>query len=194
MTQVPPIPPQEAPPATYEYVIQSRPTVWHKVIGIIAIVFGSLGIVCTPIGLAANTMNPAVVQTQEMFPDWWQSYNIFSSFLGIGFAVLLLVAGISILRRRPSGRTLHLIYAGVAMVMCIVGVLITASMFNASSIPPEVRAGMMIGMVFGVLFGSAYPIFLLVLFLRAKIRDEVASWNQPYSPYAQGPTGGLPPQ
>jgi hypothetical protein len=178
MTQNPYSPPPAVPPTEYEYVVQQNPTVWPKVIGIISIVFASLGIVCTPISLGMNAVNPASKKAMEMFPDWWHSYTLFTSFLGIAFAILLLVAGISLLRRRPSGRPLHLIYAGVTVIVTIVGTVVMVLMINTDSMPAAGRTGMMIGVVSGVFFGSAYPVFLLIWFLRPRIRDEVAFWLQ----------------
>ena len=191
MTENSYMPPPDVPPIQYEYVVQPKPPVWHKVIGIISIVLASLGIVCTPISMGMNAMNPAQKEAMKMFPDWWRNYQVFSSFLGVAFAILLLVAGISLCRRRPAARTLHLIYAGVALVMCIIGTLAAVSLMNTDSTPMGMRAGMMIGFVFGFLFGSAYPVFLLIWFLRARIRDEVASWPRTQ---AQSPAGGPPLQ
>ncbi|MDY7009556.1 MAG: hypothetical protein SVV80_02240 [Planctomycetota bacterium] len=191
MTQNPYAPPPVVPQAEYEYVVEQKPPVWHKVIGIISIVFGSLGIVCTPISLGANAANPTHKEAMKMFPDWWQSYTVFSSFLGIAFAILLLVAGISLLRRRPAGRPLHLIYAGVTIIMAVVGIVAMVSMINTDSIPVEMRTVIITSAVFGILFGSAYPVFLLIWFLRPGIRNEVASWPRTQ---AQSPAGGLPLQ
>ncbi|MGB2755113.1 MAG: hypothetical protein WBD75_04455 [Phycisphaerae bacterium] len=42
---------------------------------------------------------------------------------------------------------------------------------------PKETALMKVGMCIGVVFSRAYPVFLLVWFLRGKIREEMASWR-----------------
>ena len=38
-------------------------------------------------------------------------------------------------------------------------------------------AGLAIGMCFGITLGIGFPVFILLWFSRAKIKDEVAAWE-----------------
>ena len=46
---------------------------------------------------------------------------------------------------------------------------------SAADLPPGTAVGMKIGMVVGTFLNVAYPIFLLIWFLRGTIRDQVRS-------------------
>jgi hypothetical protein len=117
-------------------------------------------------------------------------------------ATMLLVAGIVLLRRRPAARALHLSYVVLkfAVVLLSATVMIVNMQQIASmaatmpaatgpGIPPGMPASMpatmmKTSMIFGEVYGglilmlsTAYPIFLLVWFLRRRTIDDMRAWG-----------------
>ncbi len=163
----------------------AEPPVWPKVIGIISIVWASLGIFCTGcgalggvFGMQALKANPEVGElppTMEFGPVDFALGGI-----GLALAILLLVGGIFLLSRKPSSRPIHIFYA-LASIAVSIGATVNAfgkmeamnkwvqenpdSMFaGAGSTGAPAMAGAFIGAVVGL----AYPAFLLVWFLFVK--------------------------
>lgn len=119
MTTAPPIAPLDldnAPP----------PAKWVKVVGILSVVFSLLGLVCGGIGaIMMLFMGPmmedlvrqaytsqgvsADAEIQPMMPTGL-SFGIYMA-IAMAWTVLLLVAGIALLRRSPKSLRLHLFYA-----------------------------------------------------------------------------------
>jgi hypothetical protein len=99
----------------------------------------------------------------------------------LALAILLLVAGIMVLRQSPTGRRLHLIYALVKLPLAIAGgigiVWLAAGMANtfnaagggggASGAPPE-AIGWGIALAVG---GAIYPLALLIALNTRGVRD-----------------------
>lgn len=132
-----------------------------------------------------------------------------TSFVGLLTAILLLIAGIMLVRRRRRAQTLHLVYAVLGIIS--VGVAIALHWYTMS-IMMDAMGGLPFGemdpgmdpamgeqmrsmmhaqfsmvSVFGAIMigatGLPYPIFLLIWFLRPKIRREVEGWNGPAVEY-----------
>jgi len=172
----PPQPPYTQPPVAY-YPPQGRPSTWPTVIGIISIILASLGLLCTPLLTVVNAVNPGTQKVYEYLPDWYRTWEIVGMFGGIVFAVVLLIGGITLLKRRPVGRTLHLVYAVVSFAAAAVNVVIFATIIaKTAGMPTPMRAGLIGGGVGGTCGGLIYPIFLLIWFLRARIAQEVRTW------------------
>lgn len=173
--------PQPAPPPPYQFGAQypsPRPSAWPKVIGIISLVFSGLGLVCGPLGKAANIVNPASREVYAMFPDWFRTWETVSMLVGIGTCILLLAGGILLLRRRALARALHLAYGALGVVITLVNAAVMVSLFShPGDLPAPLRAAMVSSAVVGVLAGMAYPVFLLVWFLRPRIAAEVRGWQ-----------------
>ncbi|MCU0689689.1 MAG: hypothetical protein MUE97_08120 [Phycisphaerales bacterium] len=229
--QTPPTMPGALPPAL---------PAWPKVIGIISIVLGSLGVVGQGCGIAGAVAMPmmaapmreaakqaaaqaaaqgaaqgggnaaaAQMEQQVAMFDAMGQYTpllVGSGVLNIICAVLLIVAGIQLLKRLPSGRTLHLAYAGLRTVAVLFAIVpgwlmhvaqMEAMQASGMAMPPGLGAGFMTGMgvvgiVLGVVWGLAYPAFVVVWFMRGTIREQVAAWGQGWGP-GFGP-GGQPPR
>jgi hypothetical protein len=183
MTEPPPAyPPTPPPPPPPPPPYPQRPSSWPKVIGIISIVLAGLGLICTPIGLATRqAAGPAGAEAMAGAPAWYATYQVVSALAGIVVAALLLVAGILLCKRRPAGRTMHIAYAILNIVVAVGNVI--AAVTAASNIdtgPNEAALFVPVligGMVVGLVIGLAYPVFLLVWFTRTKVRDEVAAWT-----------------
>ncbi len=179
-------PPQMTPPdETHPPQVPSsaRPP-WATVIGVISIVWGSLGLICTPVSLLGNMLsnkiNPRTAEMQGRFPDWYATYTIAALLVQVALAVLLLIAGICLLRRSRLARRLHLGYAVPNLLLGAVGLVVAIStmsqVFQESDMPEVATASGMAGAFIGMAFVMVYPIFLLVWFSRRKIREQVQQW------------------
>ncbi len=165
-------PPQKAPSKSS----------WPTAIGVISIVWGSLGLICTPLSALVSKFNPQAKDMQAKFPDWYTTYSTAGLPVGIALAVLLLVAGICLLKRIHASRALLLTYAGVNIAWTVVGSIMVITVLFPSFLEGDmpnkaaVIGGMVGGTIGGMVAGMAWPIFLLVWFRRRKIRQQVQGW------------------
>ncbi len=194
----PPSDPAEVPPST-----------WPTVIGVIAIVLGGLGALFGCLGafspLFMGMMQSVVPEGQvtglEGMMDW-AVWLVAVSIVSMLIAVLLLVAGIGITKRRAWGPKVALVWAGLKMIFVIVhsvaSYLIQIAQFEAmqeamandQNMPAGMGALMgslmqafgIFGLLIGVLWGWALPVFLFIWFARKKIRTETAGWAAPTEP------------
>ena len=209
---------QWQPPVSFDTDLQpapddqpAKPPVWPKVIGIVSICLGSLNVIGNcfnvgwtlafpPIMRALAAKSGAAMQMADpfaMLPPWYRSVQVPLSLVGLAVGVILLIAGIKLVRKKPSARALHVTYIVLQTILAIVGVVFGAAMMShtkqameqsASSgaqVPPEVqeflrifeRGTSTVVLIAGLLFGLAYPVFLTIWFLRDKVRREIASWR-----------------
>jgi len=183
MTREPIFPPPAAPgPAPSMYppgpAEPDKTPAWAIAIGVISIIYASLGLICTPVSLVSSRAMPSPPGFEEMLPPWFETYSIVAGLVGMGVAVILLVAGIGLVRRRGGAVSLHVVYGLIAVLMGIVGMFVTFAAFDFSRLEGPAKAGA-IGGVAGGIIGLAYPIFVLIWFSRAKIRQQAAGWQHP---------------
>ena len=152
------------------------PRKWPTVVGTISAILGGLGVVCTPVNVGMQYVNPAQHQLLGTLPPWFQQYTLAGAAIGFVFAALLLAAGLLVLKRRQLGRTLHLVYCAIGLISAVVNVLVMLTAFAAPGIDPNMKVGLAIGLGCGLPLGLAYMIFLLVWFLRRSIAEEVRQW------------------
>lgn len=172
----------------------AEPPAWPKVVGIISIVLGSLWSLCGLCGSVWFFAAPAFMKMAEqqfgpppqvMFPTAAQTGI---TVLGTFLSVLLLVAGIATVRRRPSGRTLHLVYAPIEIVMSLVGAWLgwqqqTAIQKWVQENPTDKWAQQQQGggaagivvLVLMTLIAVGWCVFLIVWFGAMKRRPEVGA-------------------
>lgn len=167
-----------------------EPPMWPKVIGIISIAWGSLGLfcgLCGVVGIVAMNLvpqgggsNPLGAMPDVMKPSIGQ-YVILS--LSFPSTILLLAAGIVLVLRKPSSRSLHLLYALSSIPLSIAGVIfglaqvadqVAWKQHNAAdpwakNIQPEFGY---IAVAFSGILGVAWPLFLLIWFLAVKRRSS----------------------
>lgn len=187
-----------------ELGLSARRTVWPMVLGIIAVVFGSLGTLGGLWGAIAPFVMGAFADLFAKMPSApgqhpakvfeamseYRYWMMAASLVSTAVAAWLLVAGIVLLKRGASARRLCMVWAVLKMPTVvaagIVGMLPQMESFDTmiaaqtGPAPQGVRIGMMIGLVFGGLFaliwGWALPVFFLVWFSRGKIKAETAGW------------------
>jgi len=169
-------------PPVDQYAPPPRRPVWPIAIGVISIVLGSLGLICTPIVMAISAHGPRVDQVHELFPDWYDSYTKAAAVVGLVGSALLLVAGVYLLKRRPTAKTLHVTYALIQVFAAVVNAILIATAFlpsiRRSGAPEHVKASIIAGWVVGLAVGLVYPVFLLIWFYRFRIAQQINQWSE----------------
>jgi hypothetical protein len=186
-----------APPTDMgQFIIPPQPSSWPKVIGIIAIVLGSLATLGGLLGAASSyitewglSMMPAEARTAAMTETIvrWRPWLVATSLCSAAVAVLLIVAGARLVNRRPSAPGLCRNWAILKMIVVLFVAAVTYHVQREqfANVPPAGTRGMPAGMpammavfsaAFGVLWGWALPVFMLIWFARRKIKEEVAEW------------------
>lgn len=170
---------QPVPPISSDFQPMAELPVWPKVIGIISIIWGSLGILCNTCAALGSLITPVFVnmvppeQREEMQKQLAASMGLATvvvAVFGALIAILLIIAGIQTLKRQPAGRMLHLIYGVLGCLIALIGTAIgwSNSQAQIAGMPPEAanvaRMGNLFGLAIGVCVGIAYPIFCLVWF------------------------------
>jgi hypothetical protein len=170
-------PPTE--PGELEDALLADPPSWPKVVGIISIVWASLGLTCTGLGVLGLLFMPMMAgaaQGQSLPPTMQPGILMWVN-LAVGFVVVLLLmaAGISLVNRRPSGRSLHLVYGVTGILTSSYGLFVQwqgiqqmAQWRQANPTSPFAQGGSptadLIGLLFGAVLGLAWPIFCLIWF------------------------------
>lgn len=189
--------PPIAPPPVIAADPSDAPSNWPKVLGIIAIIIGSFGVMQGSSGL----MFPVILDSIEIVmsrsggPDIvaslreWQDWILTGSMLGAGIAALLLAVGIGLLMRRPWSIRFGYVWATVKIIFVlansIVSYFIQLEVFNVmanlgTALPPgfiglfEIMA--VLGTAIAIVWGWALPVIMIVWFLRPRIRAEVSAW------------------
>jgi predicted lysophospholipase L1 biosynthesis ABC-type transport system permease subunit len=166
---------QDSPPPLPDPMFRPEParSAWPKVIGIISICLAGLGLICLPI-IAGITMYADKIY--RYYPAWYRQVSTLLMVIAIPLAVLHLVGGILLLKRRPVARLLLMII-GVAGVLAAIVNIIIFSNVDTGMMPAAQAMSFKMSSIFSIPFGAAYPVFLLAWFSRGRIRQEVNSWK-----------------
>lgn len=170
--------------------ISPRPA-WPKVIGIISIVFGGLGLVCGVLGVGSVMFMPSMMSgqtfeggTPPVFPYVPASPVMMALMIvGVLWAVMLIVAGSMLVARKPVARPLHIVYAIVSTLLGAVTMKMQVDqqnlMMDWMRDNPNAQitqmsggnVGGLIGLAVGGFFAFAWPLFILFWFLVVKRRS-----------------------
>ncbi len=190
-----------APPDAdgFDSVDLEPPPAWPKVVGIISIVMGALNECCGVLSGGMALAAPAMLRNAEQsgameggFPPIVMNppaLNMALLAIGLGWAIVLIVAGVMTVSRKAQGRKLHLIWAAGAVVLTIASIYIQlqvqAEIAQWIQDNPDATfsqqqsqggpIGMFIGIAIAVLLGFAWPAFCLLWFGVAKKRPEVGA-------------------
>jgi len=149
--------------------------IWPVVIGITSIVLGGLRLICTPIPLFCVL---GFNQVLGCPPHWWAVYVMLMAWVEALLALLLVAAGIALLVRRREGRPFHLGYGLCEIFLCIVdGAFAALFQYTQDGHMPS-RTGLFFWAAVATPLATGYPLFLVIWFLRPKIREQVAAWGR----------------
>ncbi len=179
---------------------------WPKTVGIISIVWASLGFVCNSCGVAGPMIQrfslslvppEKQAEVQQQMAASQQPAFVYVFMVGkIVLAVLLLAAGISLLGRKAVARHLHLGWSTLALLLVIGGLVL--GILNApeqakktqDALTNSPAGGMsfmmmtsprqiIIASVVGALVTGVWPLFCLIWFGVMKKRPEVGKLELP---------------
>ncbi len=163
-----------------------EPPRWPKVVGIISICWGGLGLCCNGLGAVWFVLGPRMIGTAAQQMPGGMPPVILSpppsqtvlAVLSAVLSVLLIVAGAVATARRPMSRVLHLVYSVLAMILAFAGAYVSleiqAEIAEWVKANPDAQfsqsqrqggvAGQVIGLAFGLILGFAWPLFCIVWF------------------------------
>jgi len=145
------------------------------VFGVLNIVFGGLGILCTPFSiLMILGAEKFAAMSQAPVIEYAPAYRIVllaSSIVGIGFSAWLLALGIGLVKMKGWGRRGSVIYSIIVIVWGIVGVVlnILSLHFGWINMPERSIPGFIGGMCGGMV-GMVYPVLLLIFMQTGKVK------------------------
>jgi hypothetical protein len=173
--------------------VAPKPPSWPTVIGVVAIALGALGAFGGLWGIAA----PFLMETMGRFMPQGDAgiasmrehavHSAIYSAVATCLAVLLIVGGAHLVKRRASSVKLLRLYAFLRIPEAFWGTFLTylaqRGQFDAMQQqggPPMPAALaqviMLFTLVFTITWALAMPAFLLVWFARARVREDVARW------------------
>ncbi|HZW07898.1 MAG TPA: hypothetical protein VFF65_12315 [Phycisphaerales bacterium] len=201
-------------PPTYPANLPVQEPVWPKVLGIVSIVLGSLGAAynaCSAVGgllggsmmsWLANTVNSGAGNAQsarqsaemKQMLDVMQPWMIASGVAAVASLAVsawLVVAGITLVKRRAAGFGMHKGWAWTRIAMGLVTAGITVGMQKAqfgamSSLqgagggPPSAAITLMVvGQgLFALALASAYPVVVLAMMTRRRVSQVLDRWGR----------------
>lgn len=132
------------------------------VFGILNIVFGGFGILCSPFGMIGAFVLTDTFNRSPGYKAWLMGNYV----VGFACAIWLLSLGIGLLRLRRWARTGSIAYGGLSIALGVLGMLVNFGLLATGGLdlPPEAQPGF-IGGTIGGLIGLIYPI-LLIVFMR----------------------------
>ena len=177
-------------------------------LAIVGIVFGGLGLLCKPLSVLLLFMpqpqpNPAIEMQKGMMP-----WNLSSAGVGTLISALLLAASIGSLMLKPWARKGMLAYAALAVVMNVVGLVVTLVWImpkmkdvqqqmiqqQGGAAAPPGMANMMqtlgsVGTIVGFVLAMVFPVLIGYFFTRDNVKAAFEGGGVPPGPI-QG--GGYP--
>ncbi|MCE5276458.1 MAG: hypothetical protein ABFD92_19415 [Planctomycetaceae bacterium] len=166
------------PPPIYQQYPAPLPegrAVWPTVVGIISTILASLGVLGGIGGSLAERFTAGLDRGPSIYDyaaDWYGAFLTIIAVASLVLAVGLLIGGISLLKRRPVARVLHLAYAILEIAITAVSAAGQIAALDFAAMPAPLRIGTIIGFA-SMPLGIAYPVFLIIWFNRRKIKEDV---------------------
>lgn len=166
---------------------------WPKNLGIIAIVLGACGFLagmCTIgsipfssifLSMAAGQQSVRRGPSPEHMMAVIEKFKvpmIAHAIVAALVALILLYAGILLLKRRPNAVSVVKLWAVIKTLISIVGTVVVYY-YGLELAKTEGGSATlhMVTTALGFLWAMALPIFMFIWFARASVREEVASWT-----------------
>ncbi len=187
------------------------PSSWPKVVGIICLVFGIIAAALGLLGAATSDVQIRMLEElgtpSDLFDRHMVAVKILPAVAGL-LGLVAVIGSILLIMRRKAGWSILLLWAGLKIAYALGQAPFTAAMQKeimpyqlkmlnqmqansgktAAPPVPLIEVATSMAQVFSVLWYCALPIFILIFFLRKKVRDEVDGWTNPTSDI-----GGTPP-
>ena len=178
-------------------------TIWHKVLGIICIIFGA-GAALYAIGSTIGQKTMAKFSEQQMeitgadpaayraLMDEWSGPLMIMGAASAIVALVLLAGGILLLMKKRKSATVIKSWAGLKILLLAATIPVMASFQKANTeiafsgalagegaefAAAGARIGLVVGIAVGVVWGLVLPTFVLIWFSRKKIKEQVAFWD-----------------
>ena len=142
-----------------------------KVMGILMIIFASLGILATLASFGGQDVS-------ELGPAWQEKFSSVNTYLtvlsvvGLGLGILHLLTGIAAVGYKKNAPKLAKIYGLTALVNVVVGMIVTYALLKPLMDEMGGMGGAVGGMVVIVsLIGAVWPILVLALMTGSKAKQ-----------------------
>lgn len=139
------------------------------VFGILAIVFGAFGLLCSPLSVLIHSLPiPDMPKIEGFFKQW----VLASAVLGTAAGIFKIAFGIGLLRLRSWARKAAVWYGFYAIVMQLagLGIGINYAGMGGKGRPEDVMIGI-VSAVVGAVLGLAYAALLIIFMNRKPARD-----------------------
>ena len=154
------------------YQQQAQRSGIRKVIGILMIVFASLGLLGGLIGLAGGNGGAGLEQVPEY--KRFMTMSMVATIVGLAISALHLAAGMSAVRYKQSAPKLAMAYGWVNIVVTVSWAVVVYAWVKPAMERAMEHSGMgsavgaIVGfsVIFGTLIGTAWPIIVLALMSR----------------------------
>ncbi len=192
--------PSETHPPMMPGAVPPPHTVWPTVLGIIAIIMGSMGalqgVVALIMPLFADqfrkfgSMSGGGAVEFDMFAgvDEYGAWLTLSSVLTMVVGLLLILGGAMLAKRKRIAGSVILTWAAVKIMLVVgstlLGFLINRAQMESLTLSPNAPPQMMsmmdamayVSIVLGLCWGWVLPIFMIAWFVRPTIRGEMSTW------------------
>ncbi|MBK7584561.1 MAG: hypothetical protein IPI67_30790 [Myxococcales bacterium] len=176
-------PPPTPPPVPLP---REAPSSGLRLLGIAQCALGVFGLSAAPLTLITRFVarDPGSLRVQELLWEGFLGAWMYASLaLGTLAAILLIAAGVGVVRGRRWGRSLTLWHAGISVALMVLGQLVSVlflypALWQLGQGGTAAERGGAIGGVVGGLFGGLFalvlPVLELIVMTRPHVRDFFA--------------------
>jgi hypothetical protein len=172
---------------------QAKGPAWPTAVGIISLCLAGLFGLMTIGGLIIATIAAKFQPSQNNdlmanMPAWFEMYQWFANALAIATYAVLAVGGVMLLKRRRAGRTLHIVYVVLEVIVAICGLVVMIAVMQhtsaAATMPSKTQVVfapepmMAVIAIFSLAYTMAYPTFILIWFSRKKVIEHIRTWTR----------------
>ena len=166
---------------------QAKAPAWPTAVGIVSLCVAGIFGLMTIVGLVINAAGGTAQQREMMenMPAWFKTHQWLAGLFTMLTYVVLAIGGAMLLKRRRAGRTLHVAYALMGILVAISGLVVMITVMNCMTLPPNsppqaqaiVKPMMVFSAIVGMAFALAYPTFVLIWFNRPKVIEHIRTWQ-----------------